>query len=366
MRKILSEMMAVILMTGMVVSGCSTKEKQEPVKETSEASKATAASATEKTVATVGGQAITVEDLENYLAMRPIPRHARNADNMLKERLDELVTEELLYQAALKEKLDQDPEVRRKIKRLLNQEFLEKKINREFQERKIGPDELRAYYDAHSDEFNRPAQVRVADIFVAVPPDAGKEKRAGLKQKAEGILAELMKMTNKRAGFAQLARKYSDTPTTHQRGDTGFFDQEGKPAGVDPKIVEAAFALEKSGDISQTVVEAADGFHIIMQTGKRSAFNRPFEQVARHLERRIRNEQMKAKRDEYLEQAKKDVAVVIEEKALASVLENMKSASSAVSARRGSRPTHAMPPHPPIPPSATGMPMSAPGEREAK
>jgi peptidyl-prolyl cis-trans isomerase C len=250
--------------------------------------------------------------------------HAENAGELVKKRVEELVAEELQYREALRLKLDQDPETRQKIREILKQKLSEEQIHKKVMERKIEPSELQAYYDSHRDEFNRPAEVRVADVLIAVPKEASPEQRAALKQKAEKVLAEALAAPNPRAGFPRLVREFSDMPERYAKGDTGFFTEEGKPAGIDPRMVAAAFKLEKNGDIPPAVIEAADGYHILMLNNRRPAFNKPFEQVSSYLERRIKTEEMNKRREEFLQELKARAKIVIDEKAVAEIQEKLR------------------------------------------
>lgn len=301
-----------VAVLGLSIAGCS-KDADRSAKE-----------ADKLVIAKVDGQEITADVLEKYLAARPLQMNAENSAEMFKKRVDEVVVDELLYQEALRLKLDQEPDTRQRIRQVLNQKLSEQQINKTVMQRKIEQPELQAYYDAHQDEFNRPEMVRVADILVAVPKDASNEQRAELKQKAEKILSEILAAPNPNMIFPQSARKYSDQPEKYAKGDTGFFTRDGKPMGMDPAVVEAAYQLEKSGDIAKAIIEAGDGYHIIMQTGKNQAFNRPFDQVARFLERRIRNEELQKKRDEFVQELKAKSKIVMDEKALAQIMEKTK------------------------------------------
>jgi parvulin-like peptidyl-prolyl isomerase len=264
--------------------------------------------------------------LEKFLESRPVPMNAGNAGELMKKKVDELVVEELLYREALRLKLDQAPDTRQRIKEILNQKLSEEQIYRKVMLRKIEQPELQAYYDGHQDEFNRPEEVRVADVFIAVPKDASNDQRVELKQKAEKVLAEALASTNQRAIFPQLIQKYSDQPEKYAKGYTGFFSADGKPNGIDPRIVEAALKLDKSGDISNTVTEADDGYHIIMLYGKRVSFNKPFEQVARELEKRIRKAEVQKRRDEFIQELKAKAKIVIDEKAFTQIQEKLRAA----------------------------------------
>jgi peptidyl-prolyl cis-trans isomerase C len=275
----------------------------------------------------INDQKINAAVLETFLERQSLPMNAENAGELLKKKVDELVVEELLYQEALRLKLDQVPDTRQRIREILNQKLFEDQIRNKVKELTIPQSELQSYYDAHQAEFNRPEEVRVADLFIATPKDASDDQRAQLKQKAETALAEALATANQRPGFLRLIRQYSDQPETYAKGDTGFFSMEGKPGEIDPKIVEAAFKLEKTGDISPTVIEAADGYHIIMQNGKRPAFNKPFEQVAKYLERRIKNDELQKRRDKLVQELRAKAKIVIDEKALAQIQEKLKAAN---------------------------------------
>lgn len=298
---------------GLMVGGCSKTEGDK-----------TAGGAEKRVVMKVGDQKIDAVILEKYLEFRPVPMNADNTSEMLKKRAEELAVEELLYQEALKLKLDQALDVRQKIREILNQKIMEEQVHKTVLQRKIEQPELQAYYDAHQSEFNRPEEIRVADVFIAVPKDASETQRAELKRKAEAALAEALASPNPNVGFLQSIQKYSDQPEKYAKGDTGFFSADGKPAGIDPRVVEAAFKLEKGGDIFPEIIEAEDGYHLIMHNGRRLAVNRPLEQVARQLERRMKNEEIRKKKDDFIQSLKAKTQITIDDKELAVLQEKLK------------------------------------------
>lgn len=274
-------------------------------------------------VAKVGDNSITVWDLKSYLSDRSMSLRHRNSREDLTKRLDEMVIEEVLYQEALRLNLDKDPKVQRSIRQMLTQKLIEEQVNKEAWSRKIEEKEVQEYYDSHKDEFLRPEQIRLADIYVAVPPDASDEQRAELRKKAEKILAEALNTRKQRAGFGKLIREYSDTPEKYRKGDTGYFDKEGKPVDLSAQMVEAAFKLEKSGSIAEHVIEAPDGYHVIMRTANRSAIERPLDSVRNQLEQRIRREDLKKEREAYIEGLKKKGKIRIDTQVMAGILEEL-------------------------------------------
>lgn len=124
--------------------------------------------------------------------------------------------------------------------------------------------QIRSIYKAESERFTNPAEVHVRHILIAGEDDAARIK-------AEKILFDL------RAGadFEQLAREHSTDPGSAAKGgDLGFFPK-GKMV---PTFEKAAFALNKTGDLSP-VVKTAFGFHIIRLEGRKPATIQPFDTV---------------------------------------------------------------------------------------
>jgi parvulin-like peptidyl-prolyl isomerase len=295
------------------LAGCAKEETSE--KKAAEAPAKAAAAV----VARVGDHAITTEDFMSYLASRPVSRYAGTVNKEVESRLDARITEEVLYREALRLKLDQDPELNHRIRQMLTQKLIDEEVNRKEWGREIGETELNAYYEKHRDEFNRPAQVRLADIFVAVPSGASKKDKDEKRKKAKQVLSEALKIKGQRAAFGALMNKYSDTPQTHRRGDTGFIDAEGRPAGVDKKLAAAGFTLDPMGSVYSKVVETTDGFHVIMLTGKRPAINRPLASVENQIKQRIRRDNVSAARQAYIDSLKKGTEIQINAEVLAGV-----------------------------------------------
>lgn len=277
-------------------------------------------------VAQIGNSSISTADFKSYLSQRSPSYRRQVSEESIKKRLDERILEEVLYKEALRLKLDQDPKVQNNIRIILNQKLIREQVIQKVGNRKIEEKELQEYYNQHTYEYNRPDQVRLADIFIAVPPDASVEKKAGLKNKAETVLSEALKTKGNKAGFIRLTGKYSDTHSKYTKGDTGFFDKEGKPVGINKTLAEAAFRLENNGSITDHVIETPDGYHVIMRTGKRFATHRPFNRVRNQLRQRIRREEIQKKRQDYIEDLKKNTNIQIDDTVIAEIVKEMQKA----------------------------------------
>lgn len=291
----------ILLLTFFLLSPFGCSKKEEPV------------------VAKVGKGSITVSDFKNYLSDRSMPRRYRVSKEDIKKRLDEMVLEEVLHQEALRIELDQDPQVRGRIRQMLTQKLMEK-VEKEVWSREIEESKLQKYYDEYRDEFNRPAQVRVADIFIAATADA----KADLKKRAQSVLAEALAAKKQREGFGNLVRKHSDKHEKYRKGDSGFFDIEGKPVGIDKNLAQAAFKLKRVGNMPEHVIETPEGYHVIMLIGKRSAIERPLDSLRNQIKQRIRREALKKEREAYINGLKNKQEILIDEKIVGKIALEMR------------------------------------------
>jgi parvulin-like peptidyl-prolyl isomerase len=264
----------------------------------------------EDIIAQVDEERIDVGYLTSYLSTRPLRAYSQVIEETFEQSLKELITSEVLYRQALRIGLDKRPEIRHQIQRIFAQNLLEEKVNKSVREQEITDRELQAYYNEHIDEFRRPAQVRLADIFIA-DPAAGSGQRKQKKEQAEKALAEVLAHKDERLGFGKRILKYSDTPKKYPKGNTGFFDIEGKPVGLDTILAREAFKLEKVGQVCEQVIEAADGYHIIMLAGRREALHIPIERVKEQLRQRMYRERIELAQNEYIEGLKKKCRIKI-------------------------------------------------------
>lgn len=330
-----------------LASGCSKKEDKTASKDKAESG---------MVVANVGNRNITALDFERYFSTRTSPFRRQLSREDLDKRLDRLILEEVLYQEALRLKLDEDPEMHARIRQMFTQKLMDQQINQKEWNREITEGELQEHYDRHFEEFNRPAQVRLADILIAVPDGATAEERAVLRKKVHKILDEAMAVKEKRAGLRRLISRYSDTPEKYRKGDTGFFDIEGSPAGVDKSLAEAAFQLERIGSMAEHVIETPEGYHVVMLIGKRSAVKRPLDAVRNQIEQQMRRQAVTKARQGYIESIKKKAEIEIDTQVVATVLDKLNKKSVT---KKPLSPQRAMPPS-----RRSAAPPPFPGEQE--
>jgi peptidyl-prolyl cis-trans isomerase SurA len=128
--------------------------------------------------------------------------------------------------------------------------------------------EARAFYQNNPKTYSLPEEIRVRQIFLALPDKATPEQAAVIKEKAEAVYARAQKGED----FIKLVHEVSQGATASQDGDLGFM-QRGDAL---PEIEEAARAL-KPGD-SSSPFRCAGGYNIIKLEEVRTPI-RPFEKV---------------------------------------------------------------------------------------
>lgn len=213
------------------------------------------------------------------------------------KRVNELLTRLLLQKSlaakARAAKLDVNPdnaarialEVDRQLA-TLEVEALDRAASREF-DANIATYEARAreLYLVNKASYTDPPLVNASHILF----DTTKRSSADARRMAEEARAKLVAG----ADFAALAKEVSDDPGSSQLGGAlGWFPQ----AKMEPTFGAAAFALEKTGDLSPPV-QTQYGWHIIRLDGKQPAKVMEYPQARDRIMADLRNRYVQEKRD---------------------------------------------------------------------
>ncbi len=257
-------------------------------------------------LATVGEGAITSSDF-SLAAGRLVGPGAEDLPMDQRQAvLDKLVTEEALWQEAAARGLYRDPKVRKIMVNLL----LREEIYANVRASDFTEDELRAYYEAHSEEFLVPEKAQVKRIFIK----SGDDRTA---EEADALAADLRRqITADPARFKELAEAHSEDPYRRRGGDLGYLTAEGKP-GIPPEVVEQAFLLPV-GRLSDPFT-AGGGTNLVMVANKREAVERTFEQMKGSVLRKLKNERYQEMTTAYVDDIKKRYPVDIDSEALGTV-----------------------------------------------
>jgi peptidyl-prolyl cis-trans isomerase C len=264
-------------------------------------------------IAEVGGQKIYSKEFES-LASRKTPADGQALSPAeRKEVLDKLIEDKALFQEAKKEGVDNDP----KVQKVMVNTLLRNKVYANVRNSDFTQDELRAYFDAHKDEFVVPEKIQIKRIFVKVGderPDADAKKLA----------ADLRKQVAANpAKFSDIATEKSDDAYRRRGGDLGFVDKVAGKPGIDQVVIDTAFGL-KQGDISEPFL-AGGGYNIVTVANRRERVERTFEQMRGSVLRKVKNEKYKKLYEEYVANVEKNYTVnVLEDKLNAVKIEPQK------------------------------------------
>jgi peptidyl-prolyl cis-trans isomerase C len=248
-----------------------------------------------------------------------------------KQAVDQLISAELLYQAAAKLEIkDLDKQLDAKLaqgkarfkdeqefKKAIKDLDMDEKDLREYTRRDllisnfietkfvsktvVTEAEARAFYDKNPDKFKQDETVKASHILIGVDAKASADDRKKAREKADKLHKELAGG----ADFATLAKGNSTCPSSQQGGDLGFF---GKGQMV-PAFEKAAFAL-KPGEIS-AVVETQFGYHIIKVAEKKPASTIAFKDVKTKIEEYLKGQKVNEAIQKYLTDARKSAKTEI-------------------------------------------------------
>lgn len=269
MRKVI--LMVLIASTALLTSGCGRKG--------------------EKVLAKVNERVITLDEFNKKIEI--LPAHYQEIIKGQKRKyLDDIIGEELLYQEALRSNIDKDSETQEVIaeakKKIVVSRLIKDRVNDRVS---ISDEELKEYYDKHSEEFMLPERWRASHILLDTRQKAGDVKA----RLAEG------------ASFEELAKEKSKDATSKRGGDVGFFSK----GQLIPEFEEACFPLEV-GEVSD-IVKTQFGHHVIMLTDKKSPEVQEFSDVKDLIKKEQEREQKKQLLEEMMNKLRREAKITVNE-----------------------------------------------------
>jgi peptidyl-prolyl cis-trans isomerase C len=290
----------------------------------------------EGTLAQVNGVAITKGELDMELnrvkkqaQMKQSPIAPSDLQQIREELLDTLINRELLYQESIKkgyeiQPAELDSEFETIKARFANQQGFQQALNdmniseagfkqqvkkglsiqkllgKEIYEKLVITDqESRSFYDNNPNFFQKPEQVRASHILIKVAADDDDEKKAAARKKIEEVQEKI------KAGedFTQLAKTYSQGPSSTQGGDLGYFDRQKM---VKP-FSDAAFRLQP-GEISP-IVETRFGYHIIKVVDRKPETKLAYEDIKPRLVETLKKKKMQEAIAQYIKEIKSGASI---------------------------------------------------------
>jgi len=260
-----------------------------------------------KVLAVVNGEKITESDLQAEIEGKP-DNFKKMIENPEGKRMfvNRLVERKLLMQEAEKEGIADSPEVQKRLeayKERLVMEQLRKKVSAAPKE--LTDQDLEAYYNQNKSQYSNPEMARLRKIVVA-------DKAA-----ADKVLRELKQPG---ARFEDMARRYSEDPTSKNRGgDIGFVTKDGPASrtgkglsialgnALPPEVSARVFALKK--DEVSPAFNIEGKFVIFQMVEHRPAQDKTFEQVKEQIKRSMEFEGSQTQWKAYLEGLKKNAKI---------------------------------------------------------
>ncbi|RLA20406.1 MAG: peptidylprolyl isomerase [Gammaproteobacteria bacterium] len=249
----------------------------------------------ETTIATVNGQVITQTDLQTYAVQRAQRSRSKPGSTSREILIEELVGQELLFQEAKKQKLEEKPEVAARLNRMKRNALAMEAVNHFVGAAKITDKELKTTYEAR------------------ISKDAATEYKARhILLKSEEDAKAVVKALEEGANFEVLAKEKSTGPSAPNGGDLGWFTANR----MVPPFSQAVIALKK-GEFTKKAVQTQFGWHVILREDSRTAQPPKFEAVKEQIEGMIKQQKLQA----YIGNLRKNAKITI-------VKEELKKASS--------------------------------------
>lgn len=160
-------------------------------------------------------------------------------------------------------------------------------------------DELREYYEAHTDRYATPDQALVRHILIR-PPAAGESGKGSTRDQ----LLDLRHRVMEGEDFAELAAQHSECPSGKETGGSLGWVVEGTTL---PQFDDILFGLEV-GELSD-VVETPLGMHILEKVDELHGEPMPFEEVKERIRELLMHERRGKMLSEYVAKLREDAVV---------------------------------------------------------
>jgi peptidyl-prolyl cis-trans isomerase SurA len=180
---------------------------------------------------------------------------------------------------------------------LLTQEVIRQQVGGRMD---IGSDEVKKYYEDHKDQFTRPEQVELGEIFLSTEGKTP-EEIAAVRTKADDLHNRVAKGEN----FVEIAKRYSEGTTARDGGDLGRFER-GQLA---PQLEDAVFKMDRNGITD--VIQTKTGFEILKVLNHFDAGLQPLDKVEGEITNRLYSQKMEPALRTYLAELREESYVLV-------------------------------------------------------
>lgn len=235
----------------------------------------------EKAIATVNGKAVS-QAAYNMIISEQLAKGTPDSPELQNAIKNQLIANELVAQAAIKNGADKKPEVKIKYDLAKQAILINAYLSEYVQAHPISEAQLKAEYDVIKTNLGG-TEYKSRHILVAT------------EDEAKAIIAKL----NDGEKFSDLAKQSKDPGSKDKGGDLGW----SSPNAYVPAFGEALTKLEK-GKYTKTPVKSDFGYHVIMLEDTRASTPPPFDQLKPQLQQRATQRQIEQMVEELRSKAK--------------------------------------------------------------
>ena len=180
---------------------------------------------------------------------------------------------------------------------LMTQEVIRREVGGRMD---IGSEEIKKYYEEHKQEFNRPEQVALAEIFLNTDGKSP-EEIAAVRTRADDLHNRLVKGED----FSALAKRYSEGSTADEEGNLGEFER----GQLSKQLEDAVFTMDK-GQITD-VIQTKTGFEVLKVLDHFKAGLQPLDKVETEITNVLYKQKMEPAMRTYLAQLREESYVMV-------------------------------------------------------
>jgi len=179
---------------------------------------------------------------------------------------------------------------------LLTQEVIRREVGAHIN---IPSDDVKKYYDAHQQEFVRPEQVVLAEIFLSTEGKSP-EEMSSIEKKAEDLRNRVVKGED----FNEMAKRFSEGSTAKDGGYLGTFES----GQLSKQLEDVVFKMDK-GQLTD-VIQTKTGFEVLKVEAHYQAGLQPLDKVENEIMNRLYMQKMQPTMREYLAQLREQSYVM--------------------------------------------------------
>lgn len=282
----MKKMAIILIIASLALTACNKKEGGVKTKDKS------------NVIMVIGNENLTETELQEKIdTLPPQYKEYSKSEKGRKALIEEITIRKILKQEAIKSGIENTESYKKDLESVKGDLLINHLVNQKIIEGvKLTDSELKAEYEKNKENFKKLEQIKAAHILISVNDKMTDAQKKDAKKRAEKILSEVTP-----ENFNEMAKKYSEGPTSKNGGELGWFDK----TSMVKEFADAAFTgvPEK---IYGTVVKTQFGYHIIYIEDKKEAGYLSFEEVKPSLEKELLNKKRAEEYKVWIDNLKKE------------------------------------------------------------